>query len=91
MGLSIIPASLEHLNLNTELQVGMCNSFFVLLIVGTGITMSTLLSKTYRINRIMASAKAFRRIKLSVAETIYPVAIILVGKFIYFPSLCSRF
>ena len=75
-GLSIIPASLEHY----QGSQAACHSYFVLIIIGTGITMSTLFAKTYRINQIMDSAKTFRRIKLSVADTIYPVAMLLVCK-----------
>ena len=76
MGLAIIPASLEHRRGVQEVAV--CSSYIALLVVGSGITFSTILAKTYRINRIMDSAKNFRRIKLSVRDTIYPVAINLV-------------
>lgn len=70
----MIPASLEHCDYVQGMAV--CNSYFGLLIIGFGITFSTFLAKTYRINKIMNSAKRFRRVKISTRDTIYPVAIV---------------
>ena len=75
MALAIVPASLEHCTYGKSMAT--CNSHFALLTIGFGITFSTFLAKTYRINKIMDSAKQFKRIKLSVRDTVYPVAIVL--------------
>ena len=76
MALAIIPISVEH-DFSDDAKAS-CNSVVSLISLGFGITFSTLFAKTYRINRIMDSAKKFRRIKLSVADTLSPVAIITV-------------
>mmetsp|Transcript_18732 Transcript_18732/g.43366 ORF Transcript_18732/g.43366 Transcript_18732/m.43366 type:complete len:975 (-) Transcript_18732:205-3129(-) len=74
MGLSIIPISLEHIG--TAQTNAYCISFLWLFFTGFGITFSALFAKTRRINKIIQSAKSFRRITLSVRETIFPVAFV---------------
>lgn len=58
--------------------VFLCTSVWYFIIIGFGITFSTLFSKTYRINKIIADSLRCKRIQLSVRETLYPVAIITV-------------
>jgi len=45
--------------------------------MGCGITFSTLFAKTYRINKIISSSMNFRRITLTIRETLFPVAVTL--------------
>lgn len=72
MALSIIPISFDHWKYFESSTT--CHLGISLLALGFGITFSTLFAKTHRINRITASAKKFRRVKISVAGTLYPVA-----------------
>ena len=55
-----------------------CNAGMWLLVIGFGITFSALFAKTFRINRIMANARQFRRVKLTVRDTVLPVVIIFL-------------
>ena len=80
MTLTNIPISIEYSGENQGNPL-VCNFATWLLVIGFGITFSALFAKTYRINKIIASAKRCRRIKLSVKDTLYPVAIIFFCTF----------
>ena len=76
MTASIIPITFEHwYYFQTNAT---CQWFVWLLTIGFGITFSTLFAKTYRVNTIIASSRKCRRVKISIAQTLYPVAIILM-------------
>ena len=78
MALSIIPLSLEHLDVVEPAMP--CTTIWWFAVIGFGITFSTLFAKTYRINKIVASSIKCRRIQLSIRETLYPVVGILCCK-----------
>jgi len=90
MALSIIPMSFDYWKHFQSRAT--CHCAVSLFSLGFGITFSTLFAKTHRINRITASAKKFRRVKISVAQTLSPVVvnfifniIVLVVMMIYAP------
>lgn len=55
-----------------------CNAFVWLFVLGWGICLSALQAKLHRINKIMNSAQHFKRVNITVCDTLTPVAC-LVG------------
>jgi hypothetical protein len=88
MALSIIPLSLEHLDVVEPAMP--CTTIWWFAVIGFGIIFSTLFAKTYRINKIVASSIKCRRIQLSIRETLYPVVGILCFNVIML-SLMTKF
>ena len=83
-GASIIPLSFVHwIYFQTSAT---CHWDFGMFQIGLGITCSTLMAKTYRINKIMASSKKCRRVTITVAQTLYPVVINLCSTFRVFKT-----
>lgn len=79
MALSILPATMEHTKVDNSTEGSIiCYSFVYLLAIGFGITFSALFAKTYRINKILASSKKCRRVKISFQDMCYPVVIVFL-------------
>jgi len=93
MALSLYPISMMHTKeqvidtyqmMQMEEQpedaypVFLCTSVWYFIMIGFGITFSTLFAKTYRINQIIANSMKCKRIQLSIQETLYPVAAITI-------------
>jgi gamma-aminobutyric acid type B receptor len=68
----------DHETVSIDGNTVACNSTVWLATLGLGVVFSALFAKTYRINRIMNSAQKFRRIKITVKQTLVPVAIVLL-------------
>lgn len=76
MALSIIPYSLEHIDIDhTDVT---CYSQVYLLTIGFGLTFSALFAKTFRVNTILRSSMQFRRVQLSFRDFLYPVVVMLL-------------
>ena len=65
--------------LSLEGMSSACTATVWLLSLGMAIIFSALASKTHRINKLTRSAKTFRRIKVSVKETLIPVVVVVTG------------
>jgi len=85
MSLAIVPISLEFSNLGNWT----CHSIVYLFVIGFGLVFSTIFAKTYRINKILMSAKKFQRISLSVPQTIFPVAIVFLFNIVMLVSITT--
>ena len=86
MALTIIPISLEHTDIDAVQTGTLCYTSMYLLFIGIGITFSTLFAKMYRINKIVASSLRCKRIKLSLRETLSPVAAMFLCTYNYISS-----
>lgn len=58
-----------------------CTLSMWLLFVGFTFIFSALFAKTHRINKIMKNAKQFRRVKVTVRDTLKPVIVLLTRKY----------
>jgi hypothetical protein len=86
---SIIPYSMDDKrNLESECS-GACTAVFWLLFPGLSIIFSALFTKTYRINLIMKNSKKFRRIKVTIRQTLTTMAVMLICEFTYCSSYYS--
>lgn len=85
MSVAIVPVSLEFSNLGNWT----CHSVVYLFVIGFGLVFSTIFAKTYRINKILMSAKKFQRISLSVPQTIFPVAIVFLFNIVMLVSITT--
>jgi len=92
----IIPSTIElqhHLNLTDDEIYHMkvtCTSRIWCWFIGIAIIFSSLLGKAYRINTIMKNAKEFKRVKVTVQDTLVPITVILMLNIILL-SLMSAF
>jgi gamma-aminobutyric acid type B receptor len=77
MASSIIPMSLQEPISERSLDMAcMCSPW--LLFNGYAIAFSALLSKSWRINTLIKYGKQFRRIKVSVTDAMFPLAVLIV-------------
>ena len=88
---SIIPYSIndKNRNLETEDCSWACTAVLWLLFPGISIVFSALFTKTYRINLIMKNSKKFRRIKVTIRQTLTTMAVMLICEFTYCSSYYS--
>jgi hypothetical protein len=77
---SIIPISFDDGNLNLEGLSRTCVVQVWLINLGATIIFSALFSKTHRVNKIMRNAQQFKRIKVTVNDTLRPMAVTFTGK-----------
>jgi Receptor family ligand binding region/7 transmembrane sweet-taste receptor of 3 GCPR len=83
---SIIPISFDAGNLSLIGLERTCTAQVWLVNLGATIIFSALFSKTHRINKIMNHAQQFKRIKVTVRDTLRPMGIIFSCKFVSMPS-----
>jgi hypothetical protein len=76
---TIIPLSFDGGNLNLEGLSGACTATVWLVNLGAIIIFSALFSKTHRVNKIMKHAQQYKRIKVTVCDTLLPMALSLGG------------
>lgn len=81
----------DHSEISLEGCAMACNATVWLGTLGIGIVFSTLFAKTRRINLVMHSAKNFRRIRITVRQTLVPVLILLAGKSVITCRICLEF
>jgi hypothetical protein len=77
---TIIPVSYGVSNASMEGLDTSCNSTVWLACLGHTIIFSALFSKTHRINTIMKSARKYRRIKVTIRDTLKPMTVMLSRK-----------
>lgn len=82
--------TIDHENISIDGNSVACNATIWLAALGLGVLFSALFAKTYRINRIMNSAKKFRRIKLTVRQTAIPVLIVFLLNLIVLSIMAAR-
>jgi hypothetical protein len=86
---SIIPYSMDDRTNSESACDGACTAVFWLLFPGLSIVFSALFTKTYRINLIMKNSKKFRRIKVTIRQTLTTMAVMLICEFSYCSSYYS--
>ncbi|KAG7349886.1 7 transmembrane sweet-taste receptor of 3 GCPR [Nitzschia inconspicua] len=79
---TIVTMVIDHRSYSLSGNSVACNATIWLAALGLGIVFSALFAKTYRINRIMNSAKKFRRIKITVRETMISVNVVFCANLI---------
>ncbi|KAI2509762.1 G-protein coupled GABA receptor [Fragilaria crotonensis] len=80
MATSIIPMGLQEPVSKQALDVA-CMSQLWLLSAGFTTIFSALFCKLWRLNKLLASAKRFKRVQIEVKDVLYPFAILLVLNF----------
>jgi 7 transmembrane sweet-taste receptor of 3 GCPR len=83
---TIVTMVIDHRNVGIRGNSIACNATMWMASLGLGIVFSALFAKTYRINQITKSAKKFRRIKITVRETMISVNAVVLGKVVSSPS-----
>jgi hypothetical protein len=81
LALSLIPMSIDHGIASTQGCTIACNSTIWLVSLGSAIIFAALYTKTYRINRILKSARRFQRIKVEKRDVIKPMMVLLGGEY----------
>jgi len=76
MAASVIPMSMQGTEPSTTLDLA-CMSTAYLIFLGFVIALSALFSKTWRLNKLMNSAVAMRRIKVEAVDVIWPFVILM--------------
>ncbi|KAG7373875.1 7 transmembrane sweet-taste receptor of 3 GCPR [Nitzschia inconspicua] len=79
---TIVPMVIDHQSYSLSGNSVSCNATIWLAALGLGIVFSALFAKTHRINRIMNSANKFRRIKVTVRETMISVIVVVCANLI---------
>ncbi|KAG7371356.1 7 transmembrane sweet-taste receptor of 3 GCPR [Nitzschia inconspicua] len=74
---TIIPMSVDGGNLSIEGLNRSCTAQVWLLMLGATMIFSTLFSKTHRVNKIMRNARHFKRIKVTVRDTLKPMSVMV--------------
>lgn len=77
----VIPSTMDQKMASKSALDKGCNGVVWLFCLGVSLILSALWAKTFRINRIMRSAKQFQRIKVTVIDTLKPMALLLTGEF----------
>lgn len=80
LAVSIVPMAIDHSIASLNGCAMACNSIIWLLALGFSLIFSSLFSKTHRINKIMNNAKKFKRIQVTVRDTLKPVIVLLACK-----------
>jgi len=75
---SIIPYTIDDQTFSQSVCDKACSAVLWLLFPGLSIVFSALYTKTYRINLIMMNSKKFRRVKVTVRETLSTMAVMLL-------------
>jgi 7 transmembrane sweet-taste receptor of 3 GCPR len=77
---SIVPLGIDHSISTIRGCEIACNSTVWLVSMGFAVIFSSLFSKTHRINKIMKNSKKFKRISVSIRDTLKPAIALLTGK-----------
>jgi len=86
---SIIPFSIDDEHHSQSSCNRACIAVFWLLFPGLSVVFSALFTKTYRINLIMKHSKKFRRVKVTIRQTLVVMAVMLICEFTYCSSCIS--
>ena len=73
----IVPATFDYQTSSKSALEKSCNSVVWLFSLGVAIILSNLSAKTYRINQVMQSAKQFRRVKVTITDTLKPMGLLI--------------
>ena len=77
---AIVPLGIDHSISSMSGCAVACNSVVWLVSLGTAIVLSSLFSKTHRINKIMNNSKKFKRVTVTIQDTLRPAVALLLGK-----------
>jgi len=76
---AIIPLGIDHSISSMSGCAVACNSVVWLVSLGTAIVLSSLFSKTHRINKIMNNSKKFKRVTVTIHDTLKPAIALLLA------------
>ncbi|KAG7337623.1 7 transmembrane sweet-taste receptor of 3 GCPR [Nitzschia inconspicua] len=74
---TIIPMSFDGGNLSMDGLNRSCTAQVWFLMLGATMIFSTLFSKTHRVNKIMKNARHFKRIKVTIRDTLKPMSVVV--------------